>query len=249
LDGNEQIGGQDEWFRFYHTLCWGYPALVVFTCLIFDRYRPCEAPDCFGCFIAPKPAGWRIFGLYATLWVCWIFTLAMYVRTFINFRSLVKGIEITPRVGEFIRTFRLKLILVPLIFIVLRLPETLYRVREIIKNETALTEDDPLTVLLNKLQAFCNPSQGLTNFILFVVATPPALQYCQRCLIGLACIFPCCPRSSKWDEHTSLLDPVTRPGLIAAASHHSFSVDGQSKSYHDLSTSGDVYVYSRDEED
>jgi len=78
---------------------------------------------------------------------------------------------------ELVKVLRRKLLLVPLVFILLRIPESIFRIREyvIYYSDGGQPQDQIdtwFTIFLNVLQAIFNPAQGFFNFILFILASP-----------------------------------------------------------------------------
>jgi len=148
-------------FLYYHILCWGYPwcsisliALVNFTShkVIFR----CVANECFGCFLAQEEFGLRLVAVYFPLWSSWLYVVFKYLQI------------------ARMAAFRRRLILIPLVYVIIRVPETVFRIYEYVLMygyDEAVSDDDLTVFVLNILQAFCNPSQGFLNFLFFACAS------------------------------------------------------------------------------
>lgn len=153
----------------YHLLSWGYPLITVgvFAWLQWrpdSTHRrplvPCVGNECFGCYIAKEdffPG--RFLSIYLPQWVCWGMTIVIYYATWRGIRRFTTCREVV--------SLRRKLCCVPVVFIMLRIPENVARLFEYTLQQGHTK--DTASEILAIVQCICNPSQGITNFVLFLL--------------------------------------------------------------------------------
>jgi len=155
--------------KFYHLLAWGYPTLVMLATIVIQSSQGqsllvrCEDEDCLGCFYQIEQWPYRFVSIYLPQWSSWLTTLFLYIITYRTLKSFDKSPEVS--------NLRKKLMLIPLCFILLRIAETVLRVREYVYyfSLDKAMPTDTFTNVLYYLQCVCNPSQGIFNFVLFVL--------------------------------------------------------------------------------
>eukprot|EP00947_MAST-08B_sp_MAST-8B-sp1_P001387 g1387.t1 len=135
LRGNMQTNTKGEGSCWYPLVALGYPLLIQVALLVTDALTPQQDPiigyddDDYGCFIRQKYPAWRYLGYYLPLWLSIMVTFVCYVAVSVKIRqmSLAAG-DAAPGLVR----IRRKMLLVPLAFLILRLPESIFRIAEAI---------------------------------------------------------------------------------------------------------------------
>jgi len=156
-----------------------------------------DSIDCFGCFIALDEPGWRVAAFYFPLWSSWLFVIALYLLTFRRLKALDQF-----SYPDWVRNFRRRLVLIPLVYILIRTPETIFRIYEWHLQYTEnldinTLQPDALITTINIIQAFVNPSQGFWNFLLFALGSNKGNRLASTCWC-----YVCCWHCFKWQEET-----------------------------------------------
>jgi hypothetical protein len=198
--GRTRLSSRLTWF------CWGYPLFVDGILLIWDNTSKhggaigsgeqtvdgIVTRETFGCFINPIYKTWRVMTIYLPLWSCWVFTLCTYyltvrrIRHLLNATTSFAGDSKNPSLTNRLADIQRKLVLIPVVFVFLRMWETIYRIVEFShKYENPETfrkfEASHLGRVLANLQALCNPAQGVLNCFIFVVLSPKFDLGCGAC--------------------------------------------------------------------
>ena len=125
----------------YVAVCCGYPFVVQIAVVwsvsidgdgglvLLDGYLKDE----YGCFIGYQHVLWRIISVYGPLWISMAVTTFCYVSVSRRLGAMVTR-DRTGRTatGASLARIQRKMLLVPLIFVLLRLPESIQRVGEFI---------------------------------------------------------------------------------------------------------------------
>jgi len=144
-------------FLYYNIICWGYPWLIIST-IVFVNYIytkvlvRCKDGECFGCFLVQSNVPLRLLAIYIPLWGSWLYVVSKYIWIY----RKSQGSQL-----------KKKLILIPMIYIFSKVPETIFRVYEYTVASSTISDDDAFCLTLNILQAICNPLQGFLNFVFF----------------------------------------------------------------------------------
>jgi len=237
----------------YHVVCWGYPFLAAVIVIVVHHYDGLIVAcgkygiDCFGCFIGPHEMGYRLLMIYFPLWSSWCFVCIMYLLTYFKLRHLQLG----GNDPVLIQNFRRRLLLIPFVYILIRIPESVFRIREyrlfyIDDLDFPQQVDDLTLIVLNWAQACINPSQGFFNFILFVLASPRFLHdirrilgtYCQRLFRGWklsqrfpSCCFCSCCTPTLLTSETNPISTLSGHGLQSNPSEECEIADSVNSSY------------------
>jgi hypothetical protein len=155
-----------------------------------------DDPSNIGCYVSDEYRGWKIVTIYLPLWSCWVFTLFTYYLTVRRIRLLLEAAtgfagdsnEPSPLANRLAGIQR-KLVLIPLIFVFLRMWETIYRLVEFSYGTSEVDVKryhefvfSPAGVWLRNAYALCNPAQGILNCFIFVVMSPKFDSGCGWCV-------------------------------------------------------------------
>jgi len=154
--------------KWYHLICWGYP-LVSMLVVVFTDSAGRAISD--WCFIPKTKPYWRLLRLqsvYLPLWVSWVLTATFYILTknvlykYFKYHVLMKE--------NLKKAFQIdaKLTAIPLIFVLLRIPGSTFRIIDMFYNTDAGMAK---YYWLEVGQSFGDPSQGFFNAIFYVVLT------------------------------------------------------------------------------
>eukprot|EP00667_Euglena_gracilis_P007978 EG_transcript_8080 len=168
---------KSEWALF-HLVSWGYPLVAGLNCVL--QYDP-------GTFEYPfdnGQQGWflcmdrshktQMVEYQAPLIGCWVFTSMMYTLARHSLDRMPFFIDLQDRAhGGHEIQLRTKLILVPLIFVILRVWSLV---------DMILIWHKRQNVVLLTLRAICDPLQGFCNAMVFLVMTHRVKQTIQRSL-------------------------------------------------------------------
>ena len=154
-----------------YALPLGYSLLVCIILFFFDRQHGYQVvggdPDSFGCYITHNFVSMRVLCTYAPLIASWAVTVIFYVKSLLRLKALVKSsTNDSQNVRNDLISVQRRLMLVPLAFVLLRLPDFLYRVIEYPAGPRF--QHSPAGQLLNLACAIANPSQGFINSVIFV---------------------------------------------------------------------------------
>jgi hypothetical protein len=166
-----------EWLSF-HLISWGYPAAVALHCVANRQSYAFEYPFdggrqgwflCLGRSYRAEIAEYQ-----APLIGCWVFTTIMYALARHSLDGMPFFVELQDRGhGGHELHLRTKLILVPLIFVVLRVWSLL---------DMILLWHRRQSLVLLTLRAVCDPLQGFCNALVFLAMTHRVKQTIQRTL-------------------------------------------------------------------
>jgi hypothetical protein len=134
--------------------------------------------------LSTRYVGWRLLTIYAPLWGSWGFTLSQYLLTHRHISRVMEQQRAASSSLEAksIREVRLKLVLIPAVFIVCRIWESAFRVigffrglhdGDMQRGETGLSAT-AFGEALEGSMAFFNPAQGIFNCIIFVFGSAKA---------------------------------------------------------------------------
>ena len=168
---------------FFHILCWGYPlaSALAMVFLTEPEYTYPVYGGSLGWFACYLPSTfWTFVHFELPLFVCWIFTLVLYAQAK---RSLSWSCERAPsRIGEttrwetVVQELRTKFVLVPLIFVFLRIWSFL----DLSLWSWAHVES-PWWLLY--LRGVFDPLQGFCNAVVFTGGCP--LRICFKGVAGV----------------------------------------------------------------
>jgi len=192
------------------TICYGYPTVSIGAILL--SHVPLERDggeqsfqESYGCFIAHEYCASRLMAIYAPLWTSMLVVCTCSAYVAFKLSALLSLSASTPQLQRNLRWLRGKLLLIPIGFVLLRLPETLYRLIEYQhalwhgcgvsreQNATATRkhhgfEQTSLAQALSMLQAVTNPAQGVLTSIIFVWSSP---AYRERLWRWMPCLDRC----------------------------------------------------------
>jgi len=156
-----------------HLLCWGYPMGTAWLMLqrgdLKFEYPVAEGQlGWFSCYV-PSPV-WTAIHFEAPLALSWLFTLAMYAKA----RRALRYQLLPPSVGtDAIEELRQKFLLVPLIFLLLRVWAFVDLM--VLCIYPSLRTPTWLKVVMT-MRGLCDPLQGFCNAIVFVGLNPIILR-------------------------------------------------------------------------
>ena len=184
---NSEHAGNISLKRFY-AIFLGYPALIGFIIISMHVTSMGDVItvdlDQYGCYINHDYEWLRMIATYIPCILTWVFTLVFYIRAvrrLAQVSSLVSVDFIEDDVRRtrsnsraahaVLRSVMWRLSLIPLGFVMLRLPDVMYRVMELFfrPSEMLQLRTTNFGQILISMQAALNPAQGLWNMLLFVV--------------------------------------------------------------------------------
>jgi len=140
--------------KYIHILAFGIPFLICLVIAIEDV----EGSDTgFGtgvCWIPVEHETWRLLGGKILEWTSWLFVLSVYLTTLWRISKL--------NIPTDLRTTSLKMLFIPAIFVILRVPSAIRTIHDYIYDESAI-------FWLSVMQAFGDYGQGFANGIWFVL--------------------------------------------------------------------------------
>jgi len=168
------------------AICFGYPTITISGILLAGvPLDEDDGPnDHYGCFIDSKFCASRLLAIYGPLWLSILVTVGCSVSIWCKLSTFINT---TSRpLQHNMRSLRAKLLMIPIGFVLLRLPETVYRLLEYrtilstgcgiatntTQDEEKSFEDSLFGSVLSAVQAITNPSQGVLTSIIFVWSSP-----------------------------------------------------------------------------
>eukprot|EP01001_Neometanema_parovale_P006576 NODE_2929_length_1312_cov_317.780488_g2780_i0.p1 GENE.NODE_2929_length_1312_cov_317.780488_g2780_i0~~NODE_2929_length_1312_cov_317.780488_g2780_i0.p1 ORF type:complete len:346 (+),score=33.73 NODE_2929_length_1312_cov_317.780488_g2780_i0:84-1121(+) len=161
--------GTKEWIL-YHLVSWGYPAANVAIMLSFPTYTFTEPNPTRGWFSCVNQEFLFVFFQFELpLVLCWTITAVMYImaRKNLVIPPLPRDTALTP-LESAARELKTKFVLVPLIFVTLRMWSAIDLV-VLTWPSFALFERPPWLVAMRSL---CDPLQGFCNAVVFIGMNP-----------------------------------------------------------------------------
>jgi Slime mold cyclic AMP receptor len=151
----------------FHVFSWGYP--FAMCAVVWTSVSSLASADDTWCYIPQAYQTLRIFTTYLPLFVCWLFVAVMYALSTIKLRSVRRFSRDSRLHGE----VQTKLILIPLAFVILRLPGAIFRLIEFAGGVEV--------EWLLPIMAAGNASQGIADCLVYVVFTAK----CRECFWNL----------------------------------------------------------------
>lgn len=191
------------------SVAFGFPSVMLVLLVVNDvpisHNRKWD--DSYGCFIAHDDPEWRFATMYVPLWASMIAIVVSSAFTYCQLTSVLASLSVLDTQQPLnLRRLRRKVLLIPLAFVLCRLPESIYRCVEYSGGGTEWLASSSLGKALNGLQAFANPAQGLVTSLIFVW-TSPAYRRRLRLLL----------RAARDRKHRSSL-PACAGGRVGDAS-------------------------------
>lgn len=230
--------------RLYYSIFIGYPFCVAVIIVILHVTTKGGVvtvdDDQYGCYINHHHEMLRMVSTYIPLFVSWVLTVIFYLRSVMKLKRIHRD-HSRSNSSEILRQVMWRLSMVPLVFIMIRLPDAMNRVAELNMPQGRMgwleTTDFGRTVVL--IQAAFNPSQGLINGVLFVLCPRRVRRkFYNRC---------CAPaRSQHRINRSSYRFSDTAPSQCQLDSQ-SLLTSGSHYPHHDDpgETSGSSSTYSR----
>jgi len=157
-------------------LSFGYPTVVLV--LLIEERVPLSynllSEDANGGFVDRDEFGWRLVSIYGPLWLSMSVVTACSLVSLMQLRAHVHASDETKQQRN-LRQLRRRMLAIPLIFVLCRLPETIYRCVEwsIGPHASGLfLRHSALSTALKGLLAFTNPAQGIATAVIFVWTSP-----------------------------------------------------------------------------
>ena len=153
-------------------LSFGYPTVVLV--LLIEERVPLSynllSEDANGGFVDRDEFGWRLVSIYGPLWLSMSVVTACSLVSLMQLRAHVNASDETKQQRN-LRQLRRRMLAIPLIFVLCRLPETIYRCVEwsIGPHASGLFLRHSA---LKGLLAFTNPAQGIATAVIFVWTSP-----------------------------------------------------------------------------
>lgn len=165
---------------FFHILSWGWPIISVILVGSFNKwgYDSGEATADWCWIAANEPLYWHIIAGKGVEWAsCGLLTI-IYICVFLDLRKAAdQQLLLTHRGGTTWKITEKKLLAIPVIFIVLRLPGTIRTVQLMVH------PNDPLNqTWIAVLQAIGDSGQGFANGLLFGLFTEKVRSYYYKLL-------------------------------------------------------------------
>ena len=163
-------------------LSFGYPT-VVLVLLIEDDKVPNDlvplnynllSEDAHGGFVDRDEFGWRLVSIYGPLWLSMSVVTACSLVSLMQLRAHVSASDETKQQRN-LRQLRRRMLAIPLIFVLCRLPETIYRCVEWSvgpKASDLSLRRSALSTALKGLLAFTQGAQGIATALIFVWTSP-----------------------------------------------------------------------------
>ena len=163
-------------------LSFGYPT-VVLVLLIEDDKVPNDlvplnynllSEDAHGGFVDRDEFGWRLVSIYGPLWLSMFVVTACSLVSLMQLRAHVNASDETKQQRN-LRQLRRRMLAIPLIFVLCRLPETIYRCVEWSvgpKASDLSLRRSALSTALKGLLAFTQGAQGIATALIFVWTSP-----------------------------------------------------------------------------
>jgi len=169
----------------YHILSWGYPAVSVIFCLIFDRFGPAGS----WCWIKDPQDLFRL----------WVYGLIVFVLFAIIFTVIAVNLKLSSSPSEVKKGINKRVTLYLVAFVITQLPALINR------TQNYFYPDDP-QVALFVLQAVAQPSQGLCNCIVYGFNDTVFIEHYKY--LFSKCYFACCNRKRHSKRSASEEIPI-----------------------------------------
>jgi len=144
----------NSWIKYGHILAFTIPAII---CIIIAAFNVEGGDEGFGtgvCWIPYNYRNWRLLGGKILEWTSWLFVLSVYLTTLWRISKL--------NIPTDLRTTSLKMLFIPAIFVILRVPSAIRTIHDYIYDESGI-------FWLSVMQAFGDYGQGFANGIWFVL--------------------------------------------------------------------------------
>lgn len=173
----------------FHAISWGWPVLSVILVAIYNVWGWDDgATTAYWCWIninAPHATTWRLIAGKAVEWTSCVFITIMYIFVFFDLRKKVDQspatqLLITHRTGASWKSTEKKLLAIPFIFVILRLPGTVRTVYEAVNQHPLDSE------FVAVLQAIGDSGQGFANGLLFGVFTGKVRSFYRKLIASCA---------------------------------------------------------------
>jgi len=155
--------------KYFHFLALTIPLII---CVIIAAYDVEGPDDGFGvgvCWIPYNHKEWRLLGGKVVEWSSWLFVLTCYFTTLYRLSKL--------NVPADLKSTSLKMLFIPAIFVILRVPSAIRTIHDYIRGESAM-------MWLSILQAFGDYGQGFANGIWFVCFQHEVRKEIQSYIFG-----------------------------------------------------------------
>ena len=214
-------------------LSFGYPTVVLV--LLIEERVPLSynllSEDANGGFVDRDEFGWRLVSIYGPLWLSMSVVTACSLVSLMQLRAHVNASDETKQQRN-LRQLRRRMLAIPLIFVLCRLPETIYRCVEWSvgpKASDLSLRRSALSTALKGLLAFTQGAQGIATALIFVWTSPAYrrrlyqlwLRACgcsHCCLCGGAALAPSSSVSSSSTRAPLLMSgPEAAAGAAAGA--------------------------------
>eukprot|EP01104_Vermistella_antarctica_P019234 TRINITY_DN7437_c0_g1_i1.p1 TRINITY_DN7437_c0_g1~~TRINITY_DN7437_c0_g1_i1.p1 ORF type:complete len:391 (+),score=44.41 TRINITY_DN7437_c0_g1_i1:232-1404(+) len=159
-----------NWLRMlvcFHVLSWGVPLGVCAFVWYSVRSGSLYTSDDTWCFVPEKYTITRLMANLVPMFLCWTVTACLYLWSIMTIRNITSA---TALQGE----IRTKLLLIPFFFVVLRLPDAVYRSVELITASTGTHSPSyfpSALVWLLPVVSCGNAAQGTVDCVIYVFAT------------------------------------------------------------------------------
>jgi hypothetical protein len=180
----------------FHVVAWGFPTLATALAVAFRTIGPTAT----WCFIRAEERFWRIFALTGPLIFSMVVTLALGIGTIVMLQRIKRGVFSGG--AQKMADWQLRVLLVPVLFIVMRIWDVVQRLGEAFGLEIDVSSSSGAWFL--GLVAAGDSLQGLCNFFIFVVFVKSVRQRFLSLPRRLLAAAKCC----KWQPPLSGTSPL-----------------------------------------
>jgi len=166
----------------FHAISWGLPAISVIIVGAKDMWGYDSGfATADWCWIkGNEPFYWHLIGGKGIEWASCVFITIIYILVFIDMRKATdQQMLLTHKSGATWKITEKKLLAIPLVFIILRLPGSIRNVYLMVNSGHPLIGPHGLAAIL---QAIGDSGQGFANGLIFGVFTEKVRSYYYRAL-------------------------------------------------------------------
>jgi hypothetical protein len=181
-------------------LSFGYPTAIGVAVIAENVTMVRGDAGHVGCYITAEEPAWRLLTIFGPLWASMLVTVVCSARVA---HKVSQYLTLTATVSSQrnVRMLRLKMLLIPLTFILQRGPGTVYVLLAYAWGEDATSSSEAGRVL-TWLMAACNPIQGVSTSMIFIWSSPTYADRLRRRCCGWF------PPPKQWA-------PLTRDALVS----------------------------------
>jgi len=155
--------------KYFHILAFTVPLILCIIIIVYDVEGDDNGFGTGVCWIPYKYQNWRLLGGKVLEWLSWVFVLCCYLTTLWRISKL--------NIPTDLRSTSLKLLFIPAIFVILRVPSAIRTIHDYLGGEQAI-------FWLSILQALGDYGQGFANGIWFVGFQPEVRREVKSYFFG-----------------------------------------------------------------